>query len=236
MSGRIPVRLHFDYLSPYSYLALCRAGRFAAEHGVDWRVRPVFYAAILGVTGLEGPAERPVRRRYALRDVVRAADRLGVPLAGPPAHPFNSLAALRATVLHQDDPRALDLAVALADACWGRGRPLTEIAVVAETVAAAGFDATGLAARIDAPDAKAILRENTEAALAAGVFGVPTFVWEGELFWGHDRMDDLADRLSGRIPSPEARAAALESRPRQSDRPGVAERFAPAADPPGGAA
>ena len=69
-------------------------------------------------------------------------------------------------------------------------------------------------ARASAPAVKAALQERTTAAIAAGVFGVPTFELEGELFWGHDRLDHLAARLDGRLPDLSARAAVLEGRPR----------------------
>jgi 2-hydroxychromene-2-carboxylate isomerase len=225
----IPVRLWFDYISPYSYLALARAEPFAAENGVSWIVRPVFYAAVLDATGLSGPAEIPVKRRYTMNDVVRAAERLGVPLVGPPAHPFRSLEALRATCLFLDDPRAVALAAALSTAAWGEGRDLTRWETIREVVGSTGLDASDLEVRSAAAGGEA-LRRTTGEALAAGVFGVPTFGLEdGELFWGHDRLDHLAARLSGRLPPTGERAAELEARPRGADRPGVAERFGPGA-------
>lgn len=220
-----PVRLWFDYVSPYSYLALAQAERFGEVHGVEWQIRPVFYAALLDATGLSGPAEIPVKRRYTLTDVVRAAELSGVPLAGPPAHPFRSLEALRATCLFLEDPRAPALAVGLSSAAWADGRDLTDWAVISEVVESFDLDASDLKARAAAGGAEA-LRRSTGEALAAGVFGVPTFGLEdGELFWGHDRLDHLAARLSGRLPRAAERVAELEARPRGADRPGVAERF-----------
>lgn len=221
-----PVGLWFDYVSPYSYLALTRVESFAAEHGVAWRARPVFYAALLDATGLLGPAETPVKRRYTIHDVLRSADRLGVPLVGPPAHPFRSLEALRATALFLDDPSVVPLAVALSRAAWGEGRDLTSVETIADIVASVGLDAGGLAERIASPEAKAALKDATGEAIAAGVFGVPTFGLDGELFWGHDRMEHLADRLSGVPPPDSERVSSVLARPRGSDRPGIAERFA----------
>jgi 2-hydroxychromene-2-carboxylate isomerase len=220
-----PVRLYFDFISPYSYLALTQAESFAAEHGVTWHPRPILYAAVLEARGLIGPAEEPVKRRYTMNDIVRAADLLDVPLIGPPAHPFRSLEALRATALHQADPRALTLAVALATACWGEGRDLADVAVVAGVVDAMGIDSDDLDHRLREPEAKANLKRNTDEALAAGVFGVPTFELEGELFWGHDRYPHLAARLMGHLNPTADRARILDGRPRAIDRPGVRERF-----------
>lgn len=220
-----PVRLWFDYVSPYSYLALAGAQAFAAEHDVAWEVRPVLYAALLDATGLPGPAEIPIKRRYTIRDVARCASLLGVPLVGPPAHPFRSLEALRATALFADDPRALRLAVGLSRAAWAEGRDLTRMETIANVVESAGLDASHLSARIGSPDAKAALKALTDEAISAGVFGVPTFGLDGELFWGHDRMGHLAARLEGRLPDLDEDVDAILARPRAADRPGVAERF-----------
>ena len=70
-----------------------------------------------------------------------------------------------------------------------------------------------------APEIKQALQSRTAAAIEAGVFGVPTFALDGELFWGHDRLEHLAARLDGRLPDLSARADVLERRPRGSDRP-----------------
>jgi 2-hydroxychromene-2-carboxylate isomerase len=213
------VRVWFDFVSPYSYLALTRLGEFGARHDVIWEPAPVFYAALLEANHLVGPAETRVKRRYTMTDILRAAELAGVPLVGPPNHPFRSLEALRVATLFADDPRALALDLALSTACWAEGRELTDWGVLAEVVARAGFDATDLEARASAPAVKAALRDRTSAAIEAGVFGVPTFELDGELFWGHDRLEHLAARLEGRLPDLGERAAVLEARPRGSDRP-----------------
>jgi 2-hydroxychromene-2-carboxylate isomerase len=226
------VRVYFDFVSPYSYLALTRLAAFGARHDVAWEPAPVFYAALLDAHSLVGPAESLAKRRYTLTDVLRAAELLGVPLVGPPAHPFRSLEALRVATVFADHPRALELSVALATTCWGEGRDLTDWAVLTEVVGRVGIDAPdpgadsedcagpgGLAARASAPAVKRALQQRTAAAIAAGVFGVPTFELDGELFWGHDRLDHLAARIEGRLPDLAARASALEARPRGSDRP-----------------
>jgi 2-hydroxychromene-2-carboxylate isomerase len=213
------IKVYFDFVSPYSYLALTQLAAFGARHGVAWEPMPVFYAALLDAHHLVGPAESRVKRHYTLNDILRAAALLGVPLVGPPTHPFRSLEALRVATLFGDDPRALDLDVALSSACWAEGRDLTDWGSLTEIVRRAGFDARDLEARASEPAVKAGLRDRTTAAIEAGVFGVPTFDLDGERFWGHDRMEHLAARLDGRLPDLAERAAVLEGRPRGSDRP-----------------
>lgn len=209
------VRFHFDFISPYSYLALAAAESFTKRHEVDWETRPVLLAALLDASGLTGPAETPVKREYTARDIMRCAESAEVPLVGPPAHPFNPLAALRTVCAYQDDPRATELAYALARACWGFGHDLSDPDGVSELTRQAGFDPID----VSKPAIKQALKDNTREAIEAGVFGVPTFIWRDELFWGHDRMPALAARLSGRLSNPEARAADWVARPRGAERP-----------------
>jgi 2-hydroxychromene-2-carboxylate isomerase len=212
------VRFYFDFLSPYSALALLRAEAFAEEHAVRWHVRPVMLSAILDAAGLPGGAEVPAKRAFVAQDVARRASELGLEIVGPPELPFLSFDALRVATLFADDPRALALCVALTRAAWCEGRALTEPAVLADAVSSVGLDAEDLARRILDRAVKRRLRAFTDEAIAAGAFGVPTFAWEGELFWGQDRLDQLAGRLAGRIPPPRVQAEAFLAKPSGFDR------------------
>jgi 2-hydroxychromene-2-carboxylate isomerase len=125
---------------------------------------------------------------------------------------------LRVVCSFQDEPAVLGLAVGLADACWGGGRPLTDPDVLEKVTAAAGFDAQDLERRISRPEIKGRLRENTETAVGHGVFGVPTFLHGGQLYWGHDRLSHLADHLEGKGPDEVVEAGRMLDRPRGADR------------------
>jgi len=216
--ARPRLALYLDFVSPYTWLALMQAERFAAEQGIAWEPRPVVYAALLSAHGLVGPVETEAKRRYTFLDVARSAHRLGLRLAGPPRHPFRSLDALRVQYLFRSEPAALRLAVRLAAACWGEGRDLTDPAVLGAVVAGAGLDPADLERRIGAAEVKDGLRALTDDAVSQGVFGVPTFVCDGELFWGHDRLEHLAARLSGRVPPARTLIGDLLERPRGAER------------------
>ena len=172
----------------------------------------------MDATGLVGPAEVPTKRNYTFVDIQRTTRALGLRLTGPPVHPFLSLKALRLVTVELREPHALRLAIALASACWEEGLALTDVSVLEEVAAGVGIDTGDLLGRINAPEVKAALRTTTESALAAGVFGVPTFAYRPELFWGHDRMQQLAEMLrSGRDPLT-TEAGRLLGRPRGTDR------------------
>ncbi|NKB87843.1 MAG: 2-hydroxychromene-2-carboxylate isomerase [Acidobacteria bacterium] len=211
------VTLHLDFVSPYTYLLLTQCDRFARTHGVEWRIRPVVYGAILDATGLVGPVETDAKRAYTFRDVVRAAHMLNVPLKGPPAHPFRSLGALRLLAAYQDAQVAMPLAQGLASAAWAEGRDLTSTNVLSDVAGHLDLQ-LDVEDTIAAPDIKLTLRDNTTAALSAGVFGVPTASLEGELFWGHDRLGQLGARLDGSMPPAGGADEQMQRRPRGADR------------------
>lgn len=219
MSRSVP--FYLDFVSPYTWLGLMQAEQFAADRAIAWEVRPVVYAALLQANGLVGPAETESKRRYTFRDVVRSAHELGLRLSGPPEHPFRSLDALRVAFSFRQEPQALRLAVRLSDACWGEGRRLTDPAVLAEIVTEVGLDASRLEKRIAQPEVKQGLRALTDEALAQGVFGVPTFVLDGELFWGHDRLGQLARKLAGQGPPESGLTRKILERPQGVVRKGA---------------
>jgi 2-hydroxychromene-2-carboxylate isomerase len=219
------VRFYFDFISPFSWLALTQAPAMAQRLDIRWDLRPVVYSRLLDAHGLMGPGEVPAKRSIIFTDAVRCAQRLGKDLIGPPSHPFRSIEALRVACLFRQKPAALDLCVALADAAWGQGRDLSDLRVLTEVVTACGLPATNLAERIQERTIKNQLKTYTQGAVTAGIFGVPSFVLEGEVLWGHDRLAHLEDLLTGKLVTRSDLVEGLLNRPRGLDRPGVRERF-----------
>jgi 2-hydroxychromene-2-carboxylate isomerase len=209
------VAFYFDPISPYSWLAARQSNRVEAA-GARLEFRPVLLAGLLAAHGTKGPAEVPSKRAYTMRDVLRIATRLDIPAAFPPTHPFNPLRALRmCTALAASDRTRF--ALALLDAAWARGLELGDAKILIRLAGECGLDGQALAARADEPAIKQALVAATNDAVADGVFGVPTFSLEGELFWGEDRIDALLWRLQGhRID--ESRLADVLARPASATR------------------
>ncbi|MBX3199909.1 MAG: 2-hydroxychromene-2-carboxylate isomerase [Labilithrix sp.] len=196
-----PLLFHFDFISPYAFLAWTQIRRISAQAGRTVRPVPVLFAALLDSHGQKGPAEIPAKRRYLFKDVARKAHRLGVPsVAPPPAHPFNPLLALRVASL----PLAHDAREAVIDAlyaaAWTKRQAIDTADAVTSVLTSAGLDGPGLVAAAATPEAKATLRSATDAAIARGVFGVPSIVLGDELFWGTDSLADLEAHLRGELP------------------------------------
>lgn len=180
----------FDFVSPYAYLAAERVEELARRH--DCRViwRPVLLAAVLSHNQQLGPAEIPDKRTYTFKNILRIAHDEGLALQPPPGHPFNPLLPLRIAGLRPEG----ELILHLFRACWKDGRaidtaPALQGLMDEDTLRAAGTD-----------QAKQRLRENTEAAISEGVFGVPSFTVEKEVFWGFDSLTHLERYLAGRDP------------------------------------
>ncbi|MDX1571046.1 MAG: 2-hydroxychromene-2-carboxylate isomerase [Xanthomonadales bacterium] len=175
----------FDYVSPYAYLQaelLARRQSPVAIHPC-----PVLFAGILNHWGQLGPAEIPPKRRFTYQHVRWLARRHGIPLRFPGAHPFNPLALLRATLVAGPD---WDNVRRTFRFVWAEGR-LPEGADLESLL-------TELAATADALEKPAIkdqLRENTDQAIALGVFGVPSLALGEQLFWGVDATDMFLDAL-----------------------------------------
>ena len=186
----IPVYL--DFLSPYAYLAWTRARRA----GLSLEPRPVLFSALLEHWGQLGPAEIPGKRATTIRDVLRRSRRAGVDLRWPPCHPFSTVAAARMVLAAAGTPQQLALVDALFDACWARGEEIDDAAVVEAIATRVGVTA---AHRADAtsPAGKQRLRDAGAEATGRGVFGVPTFVVEGELLWGDDQVETVVAITTG---------------------------------------
>lgn len=212
------VTCYFDPISPFAWLATKEIGRIEAA-GCTVEFVPVLFAAMLNAHGQKGPAEIPAKRVHTFRDVMRLAAARGLPFVGPPGHPFNPLPALRISTAIADAAARKRFVVAMYAACWEQGADVSDMAVLAGLADACGLDGDALAQAAVSPEVKQALAAATEQAIAAGVFGVPTFAFEGEFFWGADRIDSLLWRLEGNQIDEAALQAFL-------DRPALAQRKA----------
>ncbi len=189
MPGRV-VHFYFDPISPYAWLASKELARIEAA-GLAVECRPILFAALLNAHGQKGPAEIPAKRAYTFRDVLRLATQKGLKVEGPPTHPFNPLRALRVCIAVEGIRERQRFALALMDGAWAGGLDLTNTSVLAAIATNCGLDAATLLAQSELPDIKARLLEATQQAIQMGVFGVPSFVLDGQIYWGADRVDTL---------------------------------------------
>ena len=183
MTMQTPLRWYFDFISPFSYLQWPRVRGLLAERPIA--LVPILFGAVLDARGQKGPAEIVGKREFTYRHVLWQARQQGVALRFPPRHPFNPLHALRLCIAAGATAHSV---TAIFDWIWADGRAADSIEAMAPLIAQLGLSAEALG-----DDAvKAALRDNTQAALDAGVFGVPTFAIGDALFWGNDAHDFAA--------------------------------------------
>ncbi len=188
---------YFDFSSPYGYLASGRIDALAAEFGRKARWRPILLGAVFKVTGQSPLIGQNLRGPYHARDMARSARRLGIPLHLPDPFPFASIAAARAFywLEETDRARAVELAKAIFDAVFGRGRAVLAPEDVAEIATGIGLDRQALLEGMALPAIKDRLRAEVDGAIERGVFGSPFIFADGEPFWGNDRLDDAREWL-----------------------------------------
>jgi len=187
------ITFYLDFISPYAYLAFEKLPQ--ALQGLSYSVthKPILFASLLKHHGNIGPAELPHKRDWTYRHVLWLAQAQGTPLALPAAHPFNPLELLR-----------------LAIACEARGLPNRWVCetLFRHTWAEGGSptDPARLAALVQTlqperdpgeDSVKAQLKAHSQEAIELGVFGVPSFVVDGKVFWGLDALPMLRAYLEG---------------------------------------
>jgi 2-hydroxychromene-2-carboxylate isomerase len=204
------IRFYFDYISPNAYLAWTQLPKLAARYGYTIEPVPVLFAGLLGAHGQLGPAEIPAKALWMAKNNYRKAVQLGVPLNPPAFHPFNPLLALRVSSLALETAKRTALIAALFEAVWVRGLHVSETAIVERIGDEIGLSGRALVAAAPQDDCKALLRRQTDDAIARGVFGVPSMDVAGEIFWGYDDFPFLELFLAGKDP---LSAAAVENWP-----------------------
>ena len=197
--------LHVDYYaslnSPWTHLGAARIEAMCAQHGASLRIWPVDFGTIFANSGgLPLPKRSPQRQAYRMQELPRWRDFLGIPINLQPKHFPTSEAlssacciALRETM--GDDP-AIRLAHRVLKAIWEEELNPADEAVLAKLIGECGLDAAQVMALGAEPrwtDRKAA---DTQAALARGVFGAPSYVIGEEIFWGQDRLDFVQRRLA----------------------------------------
>lgn len=189
------VEFLFDFGSPTSYLAYKQLPKIASRHGARIVWTPILLGGVFKATGNSSPVLVPLKARYMNSDLARFAKRYGVVLNFNTHFPVNTLPLMRGAVAYQQTNNFDVYVNAMFDAMWAHPRNLNDPAEIAHVLRDISIDPDDFLSRIDRGDVKEKLKANTEAAVARGVFGAPTFFVDGEMFFGQDRMDFVEERL-----------------------------------------
>ena len=189
-------------VSPWTYLGHERFRAICARHGAQVQLRVMDLGKVFPASGGVPLKDRaPQRRAYRLVELRRWRDSLGIPLTVEPKFfpvPAEAPAtAVLAVLERHGTDAALDVAGDLMRAIWAEERNLAEAATLVELLTKRGLDATALLAHARSAEVAARYIQHSQEAIARGVFGSPTYVYQDELFWGQDRLDFLERALAG---------------------------------------
>ena len=188
-------------VSPFTYMGHDRFRAIAARNGAQINLRVMDLGKVFPASGGLALKDRPAQRRaYRMLELKRWRDFLGIPLNPEPKHfpvPAEPAAtALLAVLEAHGTTSALDVAGDLLRALWAEDRNISEPETLAEILRAREFDADSLLAHARSAEVAARYIQHSQEAIARGVFGSPTYVYQDELFWGQDRLDFLNRALA----------------------------------------
>ena len=191
------IEFYFDFGSPTAYLAYTQLPQIAAAAGAELIYKPVLLGGIFQSTHNASPMMVPAKGQYMLLDLARFARRYGVPLRFNPHFPINTLQLMRgaAGVQLRLPQRFAAYVDTLYRAMWVDGRNLGDAAVLGEVLAQGGFDPQEILALAADAAVKEHLKNETEAAVKRGLFGVPAMFVDGAMFFGQDRLDFVREAL-----------------------------------------
>lgn len=188
----------FDVHSPWCYFAAHRVGDVARRHNCDVEWRPIHLPRLLDAIGGRKPLEaNQAFVRWFKQDMVDWAEIPGLPFVQHPQYPLRNSRALRACQYAADQGRGEAFAKRILRAYWAEAGDITDLALIGAWGAECGLDAAAIRDAAISDDYKRRIEINTDAAIARGVFGVPTVDTGEKLYFGNDRLD-LLDRHLGR--------------------------------------
>jgi len=194
------VDYYFTPVSPWTYLGHARFVDIARRHRATIAVKPIDLGRVFPVSGgLPLKQRAPQRQAYRLVELARWSSYLGVPLNLRPAHFPVSAELASKWILAADaqgEGAALDLAGALGRAVWVEERNIADRDTLFAIAKAQGRDVAALDERANAPDMATRYDLLTQEAIDRGVFGAPTYLCDGQIFWGQDRLDFLDRELA----------------------------------------
>lgn len=206
------LNFYFDFLSPFSYFAWTK---IALNKDLIIDYKPVALGPLLNHWSIKGPGEIGPKRVFLLKQCLRYSAKNKIDFTTPKTHPFNSLYALRLALKSTAGDLQADVIKALWLAGWQQRIDMGEPDELLRVLREAALPADELYEKSFTKEAKVELKANIQEAIGFGVFGVPSMVVDGELFWGNDAVEDMLNFAEGIDPlDREKLALLLSSTPR----------------------
>ena len=187
--------------SPWTYLGSARFDAMAAKYGAAVTIWPVSFGDVFAVSGgLPLPKRAPQRQAYRMMELKRWRDHLGIPIKlEPKFFPSDEVPAAKAVIVVREkfgNAQAIKLAHAVLKGLWEEEKNPGDPATLNAMIAALGLDPAQVTAMAADPAVAARREADTRMAIERGVFGAPSYVIDGEIFWGQDRVEFVERKLA----------------------------------------
>jgi 2-hydroxychromene-2-carboxylate isomerase len=194
------VEFHFDFGSPNAYFAHRVVPSIEQRTGVAFAYVPVLLGGVFKLTNNQSPVTqfKTVKNKpeYQTREILRFISKHGLArFKMNPHFPVNTVQIMRGAVAAEGDGRLAPYVEAVFRCMWEEGRKMDDAEVIRAALDEAGLDGAHMLARIQGQDVKDKLLKNTEASVARGTFGAPTFFVGDEMFFGKDRLRDVEEEI-----------------------------------------
>ena len=185
------IDFYFDFLSPFSYFAWKRH----LELDASFTYKPVLMGKLFSHFDFKGPGEIRVKRNSELQKCFRYADLNNIKFSPPKSFPFNPMGIIRLATSSASKDSQRDLIELIFDNVWGQGKILEDPEVILEVLSQNNMEE--IYHRSFEREAKLELKANIKEAIEREIFGVPTFVLDGETYWGNDSVELIDHALQG---------------------------------------
>ena len=185
----------FDFASTYSYLSVYRIEELAQNHNIKIKWKPFLLGPIFNTQGWDTSPFNIYKAKgeYMWRDITRLSEKYGIPFVRPSQFPRNGLLAARVSVAFEDESWVPEFIKSVFISNFAEDKDISDEEVISSILNALGLDATQVIAQAKTQENKDKLREQTQLGADKSIFGAPTFVIGGEIFWGNDRLQDAIE-------------------------------------------
>ena len=212
------IHFYYDFISPFAFFAWLKLPLLANKYNYKIECHPVVFGKLLDKWGQLGPAEIPSKRNWLYQYCIRYATINGFKYNPPKNHPFNPLPALRMSLKEVSGIHQTKVIDTIFLKGWSHGNDLGDISTLVSILEKNSLDGLSFSRQISKPEIKKLLIEETNMAIEKGVFGVPSFIINDNLFWGNDQIEHIELLLAGKDPLDKEKLNVYLNRPRAIDR------------------
>ena len=180
---------YFDFVSPYSFIAHKKIIKIERENAIKIKYKPILLGALLKLTGIKANFDIPIKGKYMVRDCKLCAEKNNIEFKFTNYFPIITLSLMRCVLVAEKNKFAQNFINKVFDAIWKEGLNLNDNTIVEKLLKNLDINPKTFLMMAEEPKIKEELKNRTSEAYDKGIFGTPSFVINGKIFWGQDRLD-----------------------------------------------